>query len=148
MSEKLLKLLKNKCPDTTISFKSHNTVRQKCFSKLKDKTSTQELSSVVYKTKQKIRNRNYGHSSQFQMQRSNLGGLASHLIENGHEFDFKNTVVLENESNFVKRKCLEGIHIFLSKGKNTNSRDELGNYSAIYNNIFIAVIYLSKIKCR
>lgn len=150
LSEKISKLLKTKCPETTISYKSRNTVGLKCFTKLKDQTPLQEKSSVVYKieckdcdkvyigqTKQKMRSRNYGHKSKVREQQGN-GGLASHALEHNHVFDFDGTKILEQESNYYKRRVLEGIHIFLSRDYNVNDRDELGDdYSCIYNNILL-----------
>ena len=121
------KMLKNLDPNINIAFGSHNTIRQRYFSKIKDLTPKEKNSGVVYEvpcsgcpkvyvgeTSQLLKLRLSQHANDIQHQKRHTA-LADHSYETGHVFDFKDTKIVGYERNDKKRKLLEVVNIVKKK---------------------------------
>jgi len=139
LSEKLQHCLKDF--DITICHKTYNPLN-KLYTPLKSKTSKNKKSNVVYSipcnncpatyvgmTSQLLENRIKGHKYN-----KNITALKKHEQTNNHTFNYSDTKVLENETNYHKRIIKEMIYI--KKDKNSiNDRTDIQNLSQIYHKI-------------
>ena len=57
--------------------------------------------------------------------------VSLHRVENKHEFDWKNTSVLDMESNYKKRLVSEMIYL-KSNHNSINKKDDIQNLSTMY----------------
>lgn len=131
----------NKIPTTTSSI----------FSTLKDKIDKLKKQDTIYSIKCKTcPNKNYiGMSSQPLEKRikqhmnncknknkfPRVSGLVFHSHETGHEFDFENVEILNQEQNWFKRKTIEGAYIWMEGDHSCNFRSDLQQVNPVYSNL-------------
>lgn len=132
-------------PNIKIS-KYNNFSNKSLFSRVKQKTPLMFSSNLVYElscmdcpgryigqTTQWLKQRITQHKSDCKL-RKNTCATVEHHLKTGHQFDFINVKILEQESNYKNRLFLEMCHI--NKNKNSiNSKLDTNNLSNIYCNI-------------
>lgn len=140
LSEKIENILKP-YSNVKIAHKPHIQIKQ-LYSKLKSPTPLTETSHVVYKincnncegvyigqTEQKLKDRLKGHKYS-----KTQTALYKHKTENGHTFNYDETVVLDRETNKKSREFLEMIHIKQNE-KSINDRSDIKYLHNIYSTI-------------
>jgi len=91
----------------------------------------------VGQTKNKLKDRLKKHDSDVKNKFPRTA-LVEHVCDTGHTFNFKDTMILENETKLRERLFLEMFHI--NKSKNSvNFRRDVENLSTIYNNLINCV---------
>lgn len=119
------------------------------FTKIKDKIPLKFKSNVIYKinckncsgvyigqTKQWLKSRLSGHKSNCKnIVNFNKTALSMHHFEKGHNFDFENVKILDNNQNKEKRNFLEMLHIKTTPNT-VNFRTDTQNLSKFYLNLF------------
>ena len=138
----------NKCfnhTTTKLAFYNINTTKQ-LYTKLKDKNTPEEISSVVYSIPCLNCNKKYiGQSKQYALKRikqhkqscnaininkSERTALADHHFKEGHNLDFNNYSILDIENNYKKRLISEMINIKINNS--INKKADTDNLSKVY----------------
>ena len=144
MAPKITKLFKNE-PTIKIAFKYNKTIGT-VFTKLKDRDELLKKSNVVYsipchecngvyvgQTSRVLKSRITQHKSDCRLDKKSCT-LAQHTNQLGHLFNFNETKVLCNETNYNKRLFLEMVEIYLHPNT-INKKTDIDNLSVIYSNI-------------
>lgn len=140
LSEKLSHILRNH--DITVCHKSFNNL-SKLYTPLKSKVPTKKKSNIIYEipclncnqkyigmTTQYLENRINGHK----YTKNASTALHKHEKNNNHNFDFKNTKILDSDSNYSKLTVKEMIAI--KKETNAvNDKQDIQNLSRMYHNL-------------
>lgn len=114
------------------------------YSKLKDPVKLRDRSDIIYKiecscglayvgqTTQYLKKRIYQHqySCRDKNKTKDLTALAAHHFETGHQFDFENVKILDNESIKLKRNYSEMIQICLHN--TVNCKTDTENLNCLY----------------
>ncbi|XP_055528090.1 uncharacterized protein LOC129720627 [Wyeomyia smithii] len=144
LSEKVGKVLRKH--NIIASHKPRDHVKNTVFSKLKDNIAKMQKTNLVYsvpcgacpdvgQTSQTLEKRLAQHRYDVWRQTTTTG-LAQHAIENGHEFDFSRTRILEQITREQSRISAEALHIKLSGNRSVNlQRDALG-----FSNTYIGMV--------
>jgi len=125
-----------------VCHKAHNLLKP-LYTKLKSKVPTKKKSNVIYSvpclncpkkyigmTTQYLENRINGHK----YTRNASTALHKHEQTANHEFDFKNTKILDTDKNYHKLIVKEMIHI--KKEENAlNDKKDIKNLSQMYHNL-------------
>ncbi|CAG9828373.1 unnamed protein product [Diabrotica balteata] len=111
--------------------------------KVKDKTSREQMSHVVYSipckncnkkyighTERHLKNRIISHKSDCRLHHDRCS-LALHVVNEGHQMDFESVEVLERETNYKKRLFLEMACIAQTEN-NINKKTDINHLSEIY----------------
>jgi hypothetical protein len=143
LSENISKKIRKANNTIQIAYRTNNQMRQH-YSKLKDKTSKEDLSSVIYKvecndcdksyigqTGQKLKKRLQQHEYYIRS-KSPLSGLATHAIEESHTFNFIEAKILDTETNRKKRETKETINIYKNRSRSVNIKQDLNNFRRVY----------------
>lgn len=127
----------------------NNKTTRSLFTKIKDKEDQKNTSNVVYKlncknceksyvgqTSQRIEKRVAQHKTTCKNEKHReKSALAQHHHDSGHDFDFENYKILDFESNSVKRRVSEMIHITMQFNNKVNQRSDTDNLSSSYKNL-------------
>lgn len=156
LSEKLSKILNKH--DITLAYQPRNKIKQTIFSKLKDPIPKEKTKNVVYavpcgsddgkiyvgQTGRMLETRLNEHRNNIRKKEAKTG-LGQHHIEEGHDFDFQKTEILERIDNQESRTIAEAFHIKLL-GNNTtvNLQRECGGIDAAYNGLVCKIRTLPK----
>lgn len=116
------------------------------FSRIKDETPNLYKTNVVYKmscmgcqssyvgqTSQWLRQRITQHKSDCRLGK-NTCAVVDHCLKTGHQFDYTNVKVLDQNDNYKKRLFLEMCHI-IKDNNSINSKADTNQLSNIYCNI-------------
>lgn len=147
LSEKLRKILRKS--NITLASKPQNKVKQRIFSKMKDPVPPGKQKNVVYsipcgtddnkeyigQTKRMLEVRVAEHQNDCR-KRNPKSGLAVHMMEEGHVFDFNKTRILDRIQDQATRCIAEVFHIKKRGEAHTvNLQRECGNFNSTYNGL-------------
>jgi hypothetical protein len=143
LSENLSKKIKSKNEKIKIALKPNNQMKNH-YTKLKDRTSKEETSAVIYKvechdcgknyighTSRKLKDRLYEHDYYIRS-KSPSSGLAAHALNNRHKFNFEGTKILGTESNRKKRETKEIINIYKNQHNTVNIKQDVKSFKRVY----------------
>lgn len=147
LSEKLAKILKKH--GVTLAYKPRDKVKNTVFSQLKDVIPKEKTKNVVYavpcgtddgkvyvgQTGRMLETRITEHRSNIRKKEAKTG-LVQHHLDEGHNFDFDRTRILERIENQESRTLAEAFHIKLLGNEATvNLQRECGCLDTAYNGL-------------
>ena len=90
------------------------------------------INGYIGQTKNYLQNRINNHKNDIRNCKATTA-LATHALDNLHQFNFNETKILVHEQNYKKRLFLEMAHIV--KNDTINNRTDINNLADIYNNL-------------
>ncbi|XP_062714721.1 uncharacterized protein LOC134291234 [Aedes albopictus] len=147
LSEKLSKILNKH--NITLAHKPRDKIKNTVFSRLKDPIPKLKTKNVVYavpcgtedgkvyvgQTGRMLKTRINEHQNNIRKKESKTG-LTQHHRDEGHNFDFSNTEILERIDNQASRTIAEAFHIkLLGDDKIVNMQRECGGIDSAYNGL-------------
>ena len=147
LSEKLSKILDKH--NITLAHKSRDKIKNTVFSRLKDSIPTMKTKNVVYavpcgaedgkmyvgQTGRMLKTKINEHQNNIRKKEAKTG-LTQHHLEEGHNFDFANTEILERIDNQASRTIAEAFHIkLLGDDRTVNMQRECGGIDSAYNGL-------------
>ncbi|XP_062704716.1 uncharacterized protein LOC134287025 isoform X2 [Aedes albopictus] len=147
LSEKLSKILNKH--NITLAHKPRDKIKNTVFSRLKDPIPKLKTKNVVYavpcgtedgkvyvgQTGRMLKTRINEHQNNIRKKESKTG-LTQHHLDEGHNFDFANTEILERIDNQASRTIAEAFHIkLLGDDKIVNMQRECGGIDSAYNGL-------------
>lgn len=147
LSEKLSKILRKH--NITLAYQPRDKVKNTVFSRLKDPIPKQKTKNVVYavpcgtddgkvyvgQTGRMLETRINEHRSNIRKKEAKTG-LTQHHMEEGHNFDFEKTDILERIENQETRTIAEAFHIkLIGDDRTVNMQRECGGIDSAYNGL-------------
>lgn len=147
LSEKLSKILVKH--NITLAHQPRNKIKNTVFSKLKDTIPKQKTKHVVYavpcgtddgkiyvgQTGRMLETRINEHRNNMRKKEAKTG-LTQHHLEEGHNFNFDKTEILERIENQASRTIAEAFHIkLLGDDRVVNMQRECGGIDSTYNGL-------------
>ncbi|XP_062709768.1 uncharacterized protein LOC134288566 [Aedes albopictus] len=147
LSEKLSKLLNKH--GISLAYQTRDKIKNTVFSRLKDPIPKQRTKNVVYavpcgtndgkvyvgQTGRMLETRINEHRTNIRKKEAKTG-LTQHHIDEGHNFNFNKTEILEKIENQASRTIAEAFHIkLLGEARTVNMQRECGGIDSAYNGL-------------